>query len=101
MPGTFDDDSATTASVRSGIPGAAQSGNTNKPLPTEPGYGTGRTTAGPHSSNLENKLDPRVDSDLDGSRGLGGNTTGTRGMTGTGSGLGGNTTGTGSGFTGR
>jgi hypothetical protein len=29
------------------------------------------TTAGPHSSNLANKLDPRVDSDLDGSRNLG------------------------------
>lgn len=30
-----------------------------------------QTTAGPHSSNMENKLDPRVDSDMDGSRGLG------------------------------
>ena len=29
------------------------------------------TTAGPHSSNLANKADPRVDSDMDGSRGLG------------------------------
>ncbi|KAL6720455.1 hypothetical protein ACLMJK_002378 [Lecanora helva] len=28
----------------------------------------GSTTAGPHSSNLANKADPRVDSDLDGSR---------------------------------
>lgn len=27
--------------------------------------------SGPHSSNLENKLDPRVDSDRDGSRNLG------------------------------
>ncbi|KAL8812425.1 MAG: hypothetical protein Q9200_001032 [Gallowayella weberi] len=39
----------------------------------------GSTTAGPHSSNVGNKMDPRVDSDLDGSRGLGG-----RGTTGTG-----------------
>ena len=29
------------------------------------GYGsTGTSTAGPHSSNLSNKADPRVDSDL-------------------------------------
>lgn len=33
--------------------------------------GTGSTAAGPHSSNLANKADPRVDSDLDGSRGFG------------------------------
>lgn len=36
-------------------------------------------TAGPHSSNLENKLDPRVDSDLDGSRNLGASRTGAAG----------------------
>lgn len=29
------------------------------------------TTAGPHDSNVANKLDPRVDSDLDGSRNAG------------------------------
>lgn len=29
------------------------------------------TTSGPHSSSLENKADPRVDSDRDGSRNLG------------------------------
>ena len=45
------------------------------------GYGTS-TTAGPHDSNLANKADPRVDSDLDGSRGFGSSTT-----TGSGSGL--------------
>ncbi|KAL9639575.1 MAG: hypothetical protein Q9164_000852 [Protoblastenia rupestris] len=34
--------------------------------------GTGSsTTAGPHSSNTMNKADPRVDSDMDGSRGMG------------------------------
>ena len=120
MPGSFDDDAATTASVSSGIPGRGQTGNTlgsgaydsglntNKALPHEPTTGTGltgsgltgsgigsNTTAGPHSSNLENQLDPRVDSDLDGRSGLGGsNTTGTGGgLTGsnTGSGLTGNT----------
>lgn len=52
---------------------------------TGTGYGSGttgtglgsNTTAGPHSSNLENKLDPRVDSDRDGRSGLGNTTTGT------------------------
>ena len=31
----------------------------------------GQTTTGPHSSNMENKIDPRVDSDMDGSRNMG------------------------------
>jgi len=35
-------------------------------------YGSANQTAGPHSSNLANKLDPRVDSDL--SKGTGGST---------------------------
>lgn len=51
--------------------------DTNKPLPREPATGlTGSgntTTTGPHSSSLENRLDPRVDSAS--SRGFG-NTTG-------------------------
>ena len=34
-------------------------------------HGHHSTTAGPHSSNLANKADPRVDSDRDGSRNLG------------------------------
>ncbi|KAL9581488.1 MAG: hypothetical protein Q9212_003872 [Teloschistes hypoglaucus] len=50
----------------------------------------GQTTAGPHSSNLENKMDPRVDSDLDGSRNMGARGAGTSGT-----GYGSNTTGTG------
>jgi hypothetical protein len=51
-------------------------------------YNTGTTTgavegvAGPHSSRLANALDPRVDSDMDGSRRVG-TTTGTTGTTGT------------------
>ena len=63
------DDVATTASVKSGVPGEAQSG---KPLGSEtdqPSFGssgTAMTAAGPHSSNLANKVDPRVDSDRDG-----------------------------------
>ncbi len=49
----------------------------------------GSSTAGPHSSNLGNKADPRVDSDMDGRTGMGG----------TGSGYGSSTTGTtGSGY---
>ncbi|KAM0418869.1 hypothetical protein ACHAPT_012236 [Fusarium lateritium] len=57
-------------------------------------------TTGPHSSRLANAADPRVDSDRDGSRNVGGNThgtnTGTYGQTTVGGGVGG-TTGT-SGF---
>jgi hypothetical protein len=40
----------------------------DNPHSTAPGYGsttTSTTTAGPHSSNVMNKVDPRVDSDLD------------------------------------
>lgn len=37
-----------------------------------PGSGTAQYTAGPHDSNVANKLDPRVDSDLDNSRTVGG-----------------------------
>lgn len=53
----------------------------------------GQNTAGPHSSNLENKFDPRVDSDMDGSRRVGGTTgtgygTGSTGTSGTGYGSG-------------
>jgi hypothetical protein len=46
--------------------------------------GTAEGVAGPHSSRLANTLDPRVDSDLDGSRRVGTTTgtTGTTGMTG-------------------
>ncbi|OQE35198.1 hypothetical protein PENCOP_c014G02977 [Penicillium coprophilum] len=54
---------------------------------------TGSTNAGPHSSNIANKLDPRVDSDRDNRahhEGLtgSGTTHGTSGVTGTGAGLG-------------
>jgi hypothetical protein len=35
------------------------------------GAGVGSTNYGPHSSNVANKLDPRVDSDADGSNNLG------------------------------
>jgi len=39
------------------------------------GSGTAPKTAGPHNSDLLNKVDPRVDSDLDGSKTYGGNVT--------------------------
>ncbi|PMD25499.1 hypothetical protein NA56DRAFT_642489 [Hyaloscypha hepaticicola] len=46
---------------------------------------TGSTNAGPHSSNLANKVDPRVDSDLNGSRNMGATTgTSSEGYSGTG-----------------
>ena len=98
MPGSFDDDdTSSTTAIRSGVTGQSHRGSgltgssdINKPLPNQPGtsnLGSGaKTTAGHHSSNLENKLDPRVDSDMDGSRGLGSNTT-TSGSTLTGSSL--------------
>ncbi|EHK98519.1 hypothetical protein M7I_5663 [Glarea lozoyensis 74030] len=57
---------------------------------TSTGYGASNSTAGPHSSNMANKVDPRVDSDLDGSRNMGaasgttgGYSSGTSGLTGT------------------
>ncbi|MCJ1368732.1 hypothetical protein MMC16_007877 [Acarospora aff. strigata] len=80
------DDGASTASIKSGILGQPQSGaglisssgtgdslDTNKPLPNTPSSGlTGlNTTAGPHSSTLGSRAEPRVDPDLDRSRGLG------------------------------
>ena len=99
MPGTFDDDTATTASVKSGVIGEPQGGAgltgpdttgpaINKPLPREPetaGTGNlGHSGVGPHDSKLANKVDPRVDSDLDGSKGLGSSTSGAGpGLTGT------------------
>ena len=98
IPGAFEDDTATTASVKSGVIGEPQDGtaltdsgavgsSTNKPLPLEPeSAGTGRTGpsgVGPHDSSLANKADPRVDSDLDGSRGLDSHNRGTgSGLTG-------------------
>ena len=50
--------------------GSALGGSSNS-------MGGRQTTAGPHTSNVENKMDPRVDSDMDGSRNMGANRTGT------------------------
>ena len=111
MPGGFDDDTISTASVSSGIPGRGQTGkpigtaaydagvDTNKPLPSQPGTsgggltghgmtgsglgGSSTTSANPYSSS-ERGIDPRVDSDLGGrSGGLGSTHTGAgHGLTG-------------------
>ncbi|RKU44378.1 hypothetical protein DL546_003334 [Coniochaeta pulveracea] len=58
-------------------------GNTHSTYGSSGNTGYGNThessgatsTAGPHNSNMLNKLDPRVDSDRDGSRTVGGNNT--------------------------
>ncbi|KAL9120402.1 MAG: hypothetical protein Q9187_003045 [Circinaria calcarea] len=50
---------------------------TRSPLVGSGTHGSSSTTTGPHSSSVENKLDPRVDSDRDSSRGLTGGSTGT------------------------
>jgi hypothetical protein len=56
------DSTGTTNTYGSGT--SAGTGNTFGSSATGAGYGTGSTNAGPHSSNLANKVDPRVDSDL-------------------------------------
>ncbi|KAF3000686.1 hypothetical protein E8E13_001854 [Curvularia kusanoi] len=51
------------------------SGLTGTNAPGHVGNSNANKTAGPHGSNLLNKLDPRVDSDLDGSKTTGGDRT--------------------------
>jgi hypothetical protein len=51
------------------------SGLTGNNHPGHVGNSNANQTAGPHGSNLMNKLDPRVDSDLDGSKTTGGDRT--------------------------
>ncbi|KAL8761281.1 MAG: hypothetical protein Q9184_002576 [Pyrenodesmia sp. 2 TL-2023] len=102
MSGTYDaGDVGSTSSIKSGLAGSNQEPkvigvsethdplDTNKALPREPAgggaqrYGSSTTAgAGPHSSAMANRADPQVDSDLDASRGLGG-----QGMTGTSGGV--------------
>ncbi len=81
------DDTSTTASIKSGVPGKDQSRSlagpygtgdpldTNKPLPHEPTNAgltdpTPANSAGPHPSSWKNKLDPRVDTHNDQNRGV-------------------------------
>lgn len=57
--------------------GAAQTGpGGNYNAQSTDAYGNQSSNHGPHSSNLLNKLDPRVDSDMDGSRNMGAAQTG-------------------------
>ena len=67
---------ATVEGTGSGLGGSHNtSGGYGSSTGTTGGYGSSSgTAAGPHSSNLANKADPRVDSDLDGRRGLESNT---------------------------
>ena len=61
-----------------GGPGITTAGNTYGTM-HQSSYGTktgpAPHTAGPHKSDMMNKLDPRIDSDLDGSKTVGGNKT--------------------------
>lgn len=85
--GTFDD-AATTASIKSGVAGKAQGGSLTNPSGSHHALGSNKPlsdthTAGPHTSDLANRADPRVDSDRDGHKGLGTSTAGTgSGLTG-------------------
>ncbi|KAI9829938.1 MAG: hypothetical protein M1819_005910 [Sarea resinae] len=56
-----------------GLGGQSTTGTTGQQYGTQGTQGpySSSTNAGPHSSGLANKADPRVDSDLDGSRGFG------------------------------
>ena len=93
-PDAFVDDGGSAMSIKSGQQGNSQESkitgipdthdplDTNKALPREPttvytGAPDLSTTSGvgPHSSSMANKADPSVDSDLDGSKGLGGRDT--------------------------
>ena len=94
MPGTFDDDAGHTTShhqpyknkhdtTRSFPLGGHSMSSSGYSAPGQvgtypaggaslagPNHGGASTTTGPHSSDLANKADPRVDSDLDGSHGV-------------------------------
>lgn len=88
-------DSTTGQSTSSGMTGTGHHSTTGHNLSGTHGN-TGVTGVGPHSSSLANKADPRVDSDLDGSRKMGAASTTHHGTTGTGlTGTHHNTTGTG------
>ncbi|PGH13443.1 hypothetical protein AJ80_06312 [Polytolypa hystricis UAMH7299] len=67
----------TTGYGASGARGTAGSGTVGSgTIGSAPiGSGTASRTAGPHDTNFANQTDPRVDSDLDGSRTYGGNAT--------------------------
>lgn len=59
-----------THTTGTGLTGGSQGAHHSSHLP-----GPADNTAGPHKSNLMNQMDPRVDSDLDGSKKVGGDRT--------------------------
>ena len=59
-----------SAAAGTGLAAGALAGG-SRADPHDPSTGPAPSTAGPHKSNILNKLDPRVDSDLDGSRTFG------------------------------
>ena len=64
-----DRDNSTNLGAANYGPGGQQTGVTGTGFGA--GTGNGSTNAGPHDSNVMNKLDPRVDSDRDGSNNMG------------------------------
>ena len=64
---------AGTTGTTGGVTGTGATGTTG--TSSTAGSGNAPTTAGPHSKDILNKMDPRVDSDLDGSKTMGGNKT--------------------------
>lgn len=89
------DDGATTASIKSGVAGKAQGGSLTDPSGTHHTLGSNKPSsvpsahsgsthiAGPHSSDLANRADPRLDSGRDERKGPGTSTAGTgSGLTG-------------------
>jgi hypothetical protein len=89
--GTFTSSDNYTTTRSGGPTGSGLTGTHGTTGTTGTGFGSSghSTNAGPHSSNLANKVDPRVDSDRDGNRVAGNNTsnyssstTGTSGLTG-------------------
>jgi len=67
--------SGLTGSHTTGTHGSGVTGSHGTHTGGTVGSGNSNTTAGPHNSDMLNKLDPRVDSDLDGSKTTGGNAT--------------------------
>ncbi|KAF2436567.1 hypothetical protein EJ08DRAFT_644898 [Tothia fuscella] len=82
LPGSHSTHNTGSHNTGSGLTGSHNTHNTG----TGSGFGSSNT-AGPHSSNLANKADPRVDSDRDGSRNAGASNYGP-GAHNTGSGIG-------------
>jgi flagellar biosynthesis GTPase FlhF len=68
--------SRSSTAAAAGTAGALAGGHAAQSYPTDT-VGSASSTAGPHQSDLLNKADPRVDSDLDGSRTAGTTGTGT------------------------